>query len=154
MGRLLAEDSTGALEGRRIVVLCPDPVAALDLAECLERAGADAIAPLDLQQLSSYLDEGLPDAAVSEIGTDRQWPSVAIALLHQLAVPQVLGASEGQRGFLRPKLPNAAFIGTPIKTEEAVLSLSVLLSSNGVVCYAPLGPADCSTAPYLAEPLS
>lgn len=130
MARLLTEDRLSALEGYRIFVLHPDPDGAFEIAERLERAGADAVSIFDLHQLSCGLHRGVPDGAIAEISDQCQWPSVAVALLDGLAVPQVLGVTERQRRLLRPKMPNAAFIPAPMNPEDAELSMTVILRSN------------------------
>lgn len=130
MARVFTEDRIAALDGCRIFVLCADPVSAFDLAEHLERAGAEAVTVFNLHHLACGLQNGYPDGAVGELCDQNQWLSAAIALLHELAVPQVLGTTERQRQLLRAKMPNAVFLPAPLNPADAALSLSVVLRPN------------------------
>jgi hypothetical protein len=52
MGELMTVGGRRPLEDRRIFVLYPNPVAAVDIAGRLEEAGAEALPIFDLRQLS------------------------------------------------------------------------------------------------------
>lgn len=130
MGELMTVGGRKPLEDRRIFVLYPNPIAAVDIAQRLEEAGAEALPIFDLRQLSWGLSAKLPDGAIAALDEHVGWAATAVAVLHEFAVPQVLGATERRRLLLRAKMPNAVFMPAPLDPAIGLRSLVVLLESH------------------------
>lgn len=130
MQKLFTEARNAPVEGSKVLVLGAEPEGALDIAERLEGPGAEAITAFNFQHLCSALRRGVPDAAVVEFSYPSRWISVSVALLHELGVPLVMGVIDSQRSRLRPKLPHAIMLESPMDPNLAVGSLGIILNSN------------------------
>ena len=122
---------TGALAGRRILVVEDDALIAMLIEDLLREHGAAVVGPVDdLDEAVRLAGEGGHDLAVLDVNMSGR-PSTALALrLREAGTPFVFATGYGRAG-LPEGFADAPVLGKPFRDHELVQLLRAALAGAG-----------------------